>query len=150
MAEGPLRGVRTLAVPAFTNQSREPGVAALVTRAMRELLAAGGRFRLASDGRADAVLVGTVHDVSRMPAAFGRDPRGATTLSLYQASVSVSVSIKRSADGKILASLPGQSLSASFLLGPDVLATEANRERALRSIASELMRRLADVVSDAF
>lgn len=60
-----LRSIETLAVPAFQNLTLEPRVAVNTTNAVIKQIQNHGSYRLVSRDKADAVLIGTIRNVSR-------------------------------------------------------------------------------------
>ena len=68
----------------------------------------------------------------------------------FRATVRLELVLKRRADGKVLLSTGEMTVTGEFLPGPDVLGTEANRERALRQMAADAARRVAELLADAF
>ena len=63
---------------------------------------------------------------------------------------SASALITRRADGKVLWRSGDLVATGEYLPGPDLMATEANRERALRQLAADLARKAAELLGDSF
>jgi hypothetical protein len=79
--------IKTVGVPIFLNRTYEPGVEALLTRAVVEAFSTNGRLRVVRPEEADAVLDGEVTDyqvvaIAFDPAANVRQFRLVVTLSL--------------------------------------------------------------------
>jgi hypothetical protein len=148
---GLLSGVRTVHVPPFASGVREPGAGVLFARALREELMARAGLRLASATAADAVVAGNLKAYDRGGFAFPTlSSAGGVRVGEFRATVRAEVSVRRRADGKVLFSTGDVVVSGEYLLGPDVIGSEANRERALRQLAADLARRVADLIADAF
>ena len=69
---------------------------------------------------------------------------------MYRVTVKLDVTLKRVADGKVLLESKRLSLSSNYLMGKTVLATEASKDRALRSLALDLMEQVYRLVFEAF
>ncbi len=62
--------IRSIAIPVFKNDSTEPGIEAVVTRAVIEKFERDGRLRVTSRENADAALNGTIEIYTLRPIAF--------------------------------------------------------------------------------
>jgi hypothetical protein len=143
--------VRTVHVPAFESMAREVGVGALFARALREELAARAGVRLASAVAAEALVEGRIKSYDWGGMAFPTlSQSGVLRSGEFRANARVEVLIRRRSDGKVLLSTGDLTVSGEFLPGPDVMGMEANRERALRQMALDLARRVAQLWADAF
>jgi hypothetical protein len=142
-------GARSVHVRPFDVDAREVGVA-YFTRALREEVAARTGLRLASEARADLVIAGKLRGIDRAPFAFPTYAAGsAPRVGEWRAQVRAEVEVRRRADNVLLVRTGELTLSSEHMQGADVLGTEANRERALRQIAADLARRVAELVADA-
>lgn len=63
-------GVRTIAVPLFRNESLEPEIHQALTDSLIEAFVADGALRVVDEGRADAVLRGTIVEVKDEPFTY--------------------------------------------------------------------------------
>ena len=146
-----LRGMRTVHVAPMSVDAREVGVQGLFTRALREELAARTGLRLASESGADVVLRGRLHAYERGGLAFPSYTQGSVVrLGEFRATAKASVILRRRSDGKTLLDSGELQLATEHLPGPDLMATEANRERAFRQLAADLARRVTELISDSF
>ena len=131
-AAGLPEGVRSVCAPVFRNDTPEPALEVLFTRAFRqELLRAG----VLGSGTCEASVEGVVVSVSSYP-----------TLINYRASATVVVRLVK--DGRVLSETT-VSGNEDFLTGPpgvpvDVLEAEANRQAALQRLGEALMREAYD------
>jgi hypothetical protein len=124
---------------------------ALFARALREELAARARVRLASAGEADVLVEGRIKSYDRGGIAFPTlVPGGLVRVGELRGTARVEVVLRRRVDRKVLLSTGDLAIGGEYLPGPDVQGFEANRERALRQMAADLARRVADLVADAF
>ena len=65
--------IKTIAVPIFKNQTRQPGVESVVTRAVVEAFSTNGRLRVVGTRDADAILDGEITSYSIASIAFDKD-----------------------------------------------------------------------------
>jgi hypothetical protein len=144
-------GVRAVCAPMFRNDTPEPGLETLFTRAFRQEMMRAGT--LGGGGTCDANLEGVVTYVGSWPTivtepiieesvdAEGnpvrREIRGAQ-LASYRASASANLKLTK--DGRVLAET-NVSGTEDYLPGSgDVLEAEANRQAALHRLSETLMR----------
>ncbi len=131
-------GVRSVCAPVFRNDTPEPGLEVLFTRAFRqELLRAG----VLGSGTCEASIEGVVVSVSSYP-----------TLINYRASATVVVRLVK--DGRVLSETM-VSGNEDFLTGQpgvpvDVLEAEANRQAALQRLGEALMREAYDRLASSW
>jgi hypothetical protein len=148
-----LAKVRRVHVPAFENDTKEPGIGVLFARALREELAARGRIRLVDAAQAEVVFEGRVKSYGRSPLSFPTiNPAapGLLRVGEFRTVAVGAVALRRRADNQVLFSSGDVGVTTEFLPGPDVMATEANRDRSLRQLAFEFARRVADLLADSF
>src|SRR5215213_5308640 len=63
-----MRGVKTLAVGSFKNDTLEPRVEVLLANSIIKQLQQDGTYRIADERNADAILEGTLDRIQRRPA----------------------------------------------------------------------------------
>jgi hypothetical protein len=144
-------GVRAVCAPMFRNDTPEPGLETLFTRAFRQEMMRAGT--LGGGGTCDANLEGVVTYVGSWPTIVTeplfeetvdeqgnknrrqiRDPQ----LASYRASASAVLKLTK--DGRVLAET-SVSGTEDYLPGSgDVLQAEANRQAALHRLSETLMR----------
>jgi len=125
------QGIRHVFAPVVVNRTTEPGLEGVFTEALREELARAGRLGgEGSEGR----LEGELLTVGAGVAQIAPGTSGALT---YRVSATLRVRLLR--DGTLLASTD-VSGTEDYLpaLRADVLTTEANRQAAIRRLASAL------------
>lgn len=148
---GPLRGIKRLSIPVFKNTSREPGLQAVLTTALRQIVLDGGRVKLVSRPRAQAVLEGHIKSFTRGAISFPRALSGETLrIGQYGLTLWLDVTLRRASDNKILLQARNLTLTGAHLSGATVLDGEANKNRAVGRMAIELMRRVYRLVVEAF
>ena len=138
-------GVHTVCAPVFRNDTPEPGLELLFTRAFRQELVRAG---VLGGGTCEAhvegvvVAVGSVPTILTEPVYQGNTRVADPQLASYRASAAVLLRLVR--DGRILSETT-VSGNEDFLPGTasvsgDVLESEANRQAALHRLAETLMR----------
>lgn len=143
-------GVRAVCAPMFRNDTPEPGLETLFTRAFRQEMMRAGTL---GGGTCDANLEGVVTYVGRWPTIVTEplfeeivDEEGKKTLrpirdaQLASYRASASANLKLTKDGRVLAET-SVSGTEDYLPGSgDVLQAEANRQAALHRLSETLMR----------
>ena len=138
-------GVRTVCAPVFRNDTPEPGLELLFTRAFRQELVRAG---VLGGGTCDASIEGVVAWVGSAPTIVtepvyqGNTRVAEPQLASYRASAGVVLRLVR--DGRVLAetTVAGNEdfLPGTASVSGDVLEAEANRQAALHRLAETLMR----------
>ncbi|HEX8435511.1 LPS assembly lipoprotein LptE [Archangium sp.] len=139
-------GVRTVCAPVFSNNTPEPGLELLFTRAFRqELMRAGvlgGTGACEASVRGEVVWVGSAPTILTEPVYQGNTRIAEPQLASYRTSVTVQLRLMK--DERVLAETT-VSGNEDFLPGTasvsgDVLEAEANRQAALHRLSETLMR----------
>jgi hypothetical protein len=139
-------GVHSVCAPVFSNDTPEPGLELLFTRAFRQELVRAGV--LGGAGACEASVQGTVVTVGSTPTIVteplyqGNTKIAEPQLASYRASAAVLLRLVR--DGRVLSETV-VSGNEDFLPGTasvsgDVLESEANRQAALHRLAETMMR----------
>jgi hypothetical protein len=136
-------GVHAVCTPIFLNDTAEPGLETLFTRAMREQLVRVGT--LGDGGKCDARLEGTVTNVGSSPTIITEpitDANGQVVvpaqLASYRAFAEARLRLLK--DERVLSETT-VSGTEDYLPGSgDVLEAEANRQAALHRLTETLMR----------
>ncbi len=126
-------GVRTVAVPVFTNTTSEPGLEALLTGLVREHVLRAGRL---ANGTAEATLEGTVLGLSSSQPVLA--VQGRTT---YRVGLSLQLVLRK---GGAVVGQATASGAEDYPAGADVLWTETHRSQALQRLAEQLAREALD------
>jgi hypothetical protein len=136
-AKDPVR----IAIVTLENDSVEPGVEVLVTRALRQAFVRRGSARLVSDpGRADFVIRGTVLPLITLSTSF-------STVALaieYTVRMQLDLEIETAQAEVVPLQVEGLKESELYLASADVEAARKNRQEALRHIADVLASRVHD------
>ncbi|MBI3072612.1 MAG: hypothetical protein HYY84_10910 [Deltaproteobacteria bacterium] len=133
----PAVSVRRVAVSPFANDTFEVGIERPFSEALREVVLRSAALRLAPRREAEAVLRGRVLAFGASPIAYPGSATG-VRVGAYRASASVEVELVR-ADGHVLWRRGPLARDAEYLTGATAMATDANKNRAIRQIAWELM-----------
>lgn len=144
MVGTPSEGAPKLAIVTLENDSVEPGVEVVVTRALRQGFLRRGATRLVSDpGVADVVLRGKVLPLRTVSTSF-------STVALaieYTVRMELEVELKM-ADGDVVrVDREATRGSELYLSSADVEATRKNRQEALRRISDVLAARIHDALN---
>ena len=125
------QGIQKVFAPVIVNRTPEPGLEGVFTEALREQLARGGH--LGGEG-SEARLEGELLSVTALVAQLAPGTSSALT---YRLSAVLRVRLYK--DRTLLAQIDVNG-SEDYLpaLRPDVLTTEANRQAAIRRLASAL------------
>jgi hypothetical protein len=137
-------GVRSVCAPVFHNDTPEPGLELLFTRAFRQELVRAGVLGASCEASVEGtvVAVGSAPTILTEPVYQGNTRVAEPQLASYRASAAVLLRLVR--DGQVLAEtvvsgnedfLPGTASASG-----DVLEAEANRQAALHRLAETLMR----------
>ena len=135
---GPSPEIQSIAIPTFTNATYEAGIETIVTNSVLAELIRDGRIKVVGEGEADAIMEGTVTSFSTSSVAY--DPTGLVLE--YRTWVSLDVMVKRNRKGEMLWSERGLLESDVYRVSSEILLTEAEKERAIQTIAEKLARRI--------
>jgi hypothetical protein len=135
---GPPSEIRSIAVPTFNNETYEAGIETIVTNALLRELIKDRRLKVVGQDEADAIMEGTVTSFTTSSVAY--DPTGVVLE--YRTWVTLDVMVKRNRKGEMLWSERGLLESDVYRVSSEVLLTEAEKERAIQTIAEKLARRI--------
>jgi hypothetical protein len=133
----------TIAIVMLENDSVEPGVEVVVSRALREGVLRRGSTRLVSDPRrADLVIKGTVMPLETLSTSFS------TVALAIEYTVRMELDVEmRTADGdRIEIDRNALRESELYLASADVEAARKNRREALQRLADVLASRVHDAL----
>lgn len=139
-----LEHVKTIAVPAFGNQTFLPRIEALVTNTVIRQFQQDGTFRITTEENADAVLKATITSVSRTPVRSVRGNVLATTE--FNLGLLITYSLV-DRDGKTLVGPAGVTGGTSFFVSADVTTEE---RQALPLAAEDVAVRLVSHLSEGW
>jgi hypothetical protein len=113
--------VRTIGVGTIENKSLERGLEKNLAFAFEREVFVRRHYRLATTGGADALLGGTIREVSRRPVAYDEDDQAV----LYEVLMRLDLSLVRQRDGKTLWSVRDMREFDEYTANPNVVATSS-------------------------
>ena len=129
--------IRTIGVPDLVNQSAEPDIDGILTRALRAEFQGKGRYVVQPQGAGvDALLTGTVTSVSFQPVAFTAEGQAQR----YQVIVTATIEFRDVRRDQVLWSNPAFRASDEFAI---TTGTSANDPEALFRQDATALDRLA-------
>lgn len=141
--------IESLAIPVMTSTSSELGFEADFTRIIKEEFVSRGDIPIVSTGKAQALLVGKIYDITTEPIAYELEQQTVsghlTTLSqTSQRRLKIKLDIKMEdrATGKVIWHEKAMEEKARFAVSSDPLSNRANQLLALKQIAEELAKRV--------
>jgi len=138
--------IRTVAVPVFANRTGQPGVEAVLTRAVVDAFTTNGRLRVVDPSRADALLEGEVVGYDLQSIAF--DP--GANVRQYRVVVTMNLRLRDLRESRVLFERAGYQERADFRVPAGVAETIAREETALRAAAADIARAIVGLTIDRF
>jgi hypothetical protein len=150
--------VRTLAVPAFRNNTLEPRLEVLLANVLIKQLQQDGTYRIASEKDADAVVLCTVDKLDRQPARSVRNNASKGILAdFYQTSeftldLVLKVDVQEKGTGKSLLKREVRGTSSFFVSSANPLTADVNRDerQAISQAAEDASVRLTSYLSEGW
>ena len=140
-----LKGVRTISISAFSNQTNEPGLGRAVTKALRSRFLQDGRLRLSDSPDADAALEGVLHEYRLSPIGFTRSDR----VQQYRVVVRTRIRLRNKESEKLLINQDLESF-AEFPVSSSIVRSVANRSIANQQIADSLSKDVVSLILESF
>ena len=138
--------LRTLAVPAFVNQTQTYKIEQLLTAAVIQEFSTRTTYRVVTHPDADAVLRGTVLTTSTTPLTYdSKTGRAASVLVI----VSMSVSLKDK-QGKVLYQNPSYVFREQYQVSQELSSFFEEDSPAFQRLSREFARTLVSNVLEAF
>ena len=138
--------LRTLAVPAFVNQTQTYKIEQLLTAAVIQEFSTRTTYRVVTQPDADAVLRGTVLTTSTTPLTYdSKTGRAASVLVI----VSMSVSLKDK-QGKVLYQNPSYVFREQYQVSQELSSFFEEDSPAFQRLSREFARTLVSNVLEAF
>ena len=138
--------LRTLAVPAFVNQTQTYKIEQLLTAAVVQEFSTRTTYRVVTQPDADAVLRGTVLTTSTTPLTYdSKTGRAASVLVI----VSMSVSLKDK-QGKVLYQNPSYVFREQYQVSQELSSFFEEDSPAFQRLSREFARTLVSNVLEAF
>ncbi len=136
-------GIQSLGIPVFQNLSREYKLEQRITAAVFKEFAARTRVPVNSQSTGvDAVLQGTIHNLSASPITYGTD----TFASAFLVTVEMSVKLVRVKDGSVLFENSGFSFQERYVLNSKITQFFSEENPALDRLARDFAASLASAV----
>lgn len=141
--------LESLAIPLFSSTASEIGFEADFTRVIRQEFISHGRVPLVPEDRAQAVLIGKIHDIRTDPLTYrSQDVTVGGYTSTYQVTKSRRLRVKLEVQmvdrrqGKVIWTEAAMEEQASYVISGDPLETRYSERQALEKIASRLAKRI--------
>lgn len=138
--------IDTVAVPMFLNRTSQPGVEAIITRAVAQAFVTNGRLRVVRSADADAILDGEVMSYSVGPIAFDQT----LNVQQYRLVVVLNLKMRDVRRNTVLFQQNSVTEQADFRVAGPVSATIAVEESALTVAAGEIARSIVSLAIDRF
>jgi hypothetical protein len=138
--------IRTIAVPVFANKTAEPGVEAVVTRAVVEAFSTSGRLRVGTPETADAILHGEVIRYDLHSIAFDPSAR----IRIFRVIVTLNLRLMDLRENTLIFEEKGFRDQAEFQVAEAVADTIVREESAVRLVARDLGRAVVTLTVDRF
>lgn len=150
--------VRTLAVPAFKNNTLEPRLEVLLANVLIKQIQQDGTYRVASEQDADAVVHCTVEKLDRQPARSVRnDAAKGISADFYQTSeftldLVLKVEVIEKNSGKKLFAREVRGTSSFFVSSANPLTADVNRDehQAVPQAAEDAAVRLTSYLAEGW
>jgi outer membrane lipopolysaccharide assembly protein LptE/RlpB len=139
------KGIRTISIPVFDNNSAEPLIQRQFTDAVRQAFLTDGRLRLSSPDKADLLLNGLITNYYNRSVAFNRDD--VVTESII--TLGIKVKVLDQINEKVYME---NSMTTKWDYRSDslVINSEAARQVALQEAYRDLALRIVSLVIDKF
>ena len=146
----PMANVKTIAVPAFTNETLETRVEVQLANSIIKQIQQDGTYRIADEKNADAILEGTIEQIQRKPE---RSVHGNTLLTReYSLILHVKYKVTDRVTGKELERRTAIGRTTFFVSGTNALAADIlqDEKQALPIAAEDLATRLVSQISEGW
>lgn len=142
---GPTKGVSKVFVPLFVNDTFEPLIEKDYTAALKEDLAADGRWIITDRENADLIVDGKIKAFDLQPLSYDEKER----ILEYRVNVKTSVKVSDIKSGKVVSD---QSIAtfADYRVTEDITKSKIRREEAIRKTARNFAEEFVIKVLDIF
>jgi hypothetical protein len=137
--------VRTIAINVFENDSLEPNIESAVTRAVTQKFIDDGRLRVVPQGRADAVLTGTVQRYNLEALSFDRF----NYVTEYRLGLEVSVTLQGRAESGIRLK-KNVKAETFYRLGQSIVEAESARLKAIDTASGIIADNIVGLLLEGF
>jgi hypothetical protein len=141
--------INTIAIPVFTNDTLEEGIEETLTNAVIEEFIRGGKVRLVSESRADAILLGTIRTYTNKQAIAYND---LNEVAGYRLTVTVDLALKDLVEDVDLWTSEGMEEFADYEGGADTSLTEEqdNEREAMARLSEKLAQEIRALSTEGF
>ncbi|RJP55427.1 MAG: hypothetical protein C4549_08210 [Deltaproteobacteria bacterium] len=139
-------GVKTIAVPFFTNKTFEPRIENLFTDALIEEFLKRGKVDVSKVEGSDATIIGTIKSFKETPVSFDRNDR----VLEYRATVTLDISLKRNDDGIIVWKSSDLSGYHEYTVSSNTAITYNNKIEAIRKVAEDMAEDIHNRIFENF
>ncbi len=140
-----LKGVRTISIPPFLNQTSEPGLGRAVTKTVRGRFLRDGRLRVSDSPDADITLEGVLREYRLSPIGFTHADR----VQQYRVVVRTRIRLRDKGRRKLLINQDVESY-AEFEVSSSIAQSDANRSSANQRVADTLSEDVVSLVLEGF
>ena len=141
------RDLRTLAIPAFVNQTQTYSIEQMLTSAVVQEFATRTKYRITADSAsADAVLHGTVLSSYTTPLTYDSNTGRAATVLVI---VSMNVAL-RDRDGRVLYQNPSYTFREQYQVSEELSSFFEEDSPAFRRLSRDFARTLVSNILEAF
>ncbi len=137
--------IKSVYVPTFINQSKEPLLETETTRATIEEFQKDGSLTVAPPESADAELEVTLMEYALTPIAYRRDQK--STTQEYRMTIYASVILKRRSDGSVISKNPRVKGETTFDMIGDL---SSSKLRVLPQAAADLAHNIVERVVESW
>ena len=143
--------IKTIAIPVFENTTLEEGIEQSITNAAVQEFVRGGKVKLVSEDKADAVLTGKIISYKTEGVQY-QNVDDKTEITTYKLTVAVNVELKDLVNDTVLWKSDGLSEDQDYEGGPLIGATEEkdNESEALSVIAKDLAGKIRTLSTEGF
>ncbi len=146
----PMKDVRRIAVRNWKNDTLEPRVESMIATMIIKQIQQDGTYEITDEGRADAVIDGTLLTIDRRPV---RSLRGNILQTReYQLTLRGRYVVTEKSTGKILDQRNIVGVTSFFVTGQNLLAADSNQDerQALPYAIEEMATRLTSTISEGW
>jgi len=138
--------VKRIAIPQFSNKTLRPDIENQFTNALLDEFAKGKKVEVVEEGKADAVVKGTITAFDTTPISYA----GGDIIQEYRVTVRLEASLVKKTDEAVAWKDKNIAYFADYKNDPDVAISEANRDAAIKKIAVDVARQLYSNMLEGF
>lgn len=144
--------IKTIAIPVFENTTLEEGIEQTITNAAVQEFARGGKVKLVSEDKADAVLMGKIILYKNKEGVKYESVDDKTEVKTYKLTVTVNAELKDLVNDTVLWKTEGLSENQDYEGGNEIGATEEkdNEREALADISKKLAGKIRALSTEGF